>query len=124
MAAAETRQATPYLVNTGDPDATKDGKTSVTLAAAQNLKPATNSSGNWTAAVTPGTTVADVQKSDLQYPTVYTQTEGNDPTTFTAVASSSFSGGTAGYFLPSSITGSVLALLGGCICLIRRRKQE
>ena len=146
------------LVNTGDPDATKDGKTSVTLAAAQNITTAnfgyqgnatvtghlyldtngngnqdnaepdlanvdiiitdslgftqtvaTNSSGNWTAAVTPGTTLADVQESDPQYPTGYTQTEGNDPTTFTAVASSSSSGGTDGYFLPSSIIGSVLA---------------
>ena len=144
--------------NTGDPDATKDGKTSVTLAAAQNLTTAnfayqgnatvtghlyidtngngtqnsgepdlanvdilitdslgntqtvsTNVSGNWTAAVTPGTTTADVQESDPQYPTGYVRTEGSDPTTFTAVSGSSTYGGTDGYFLSGSISGSVLA---------------
>ncbi len=146
------------VTNTGDPDATKDGQTSVTLAAAQNLTTAnfgyqgnatvtghlyidtngngtqdsgepdladvdvvitdslgftqtvaTNSSGNWTASVTPGSTTADIQHTDPQYPTGYAQTEGDDPTTFTAVSGTSTDGGTDGYFLSGSITGFVLA---------------
>ncbi|MES2440976.1 MAG: SdrD B-like domain-containing protein [Verrucomicrobiota bacterium] len=69
----------------------------------------TNSSGNWTANVPPGSTSANVQESDPQYPTGSTQTQGNDPTSFTAVAGTTTDGGTDGYFLPGSITGSVLA---------------
>ncbi|MEO5915832.1 MAG: SdrD B-like domain-containing protein [Luteolibacter sp.] len=140
--------------NTGDPDATKDGKTSVPLVAAQNLTTAnfgyqgnapvtghlyidtngsgtqdgvepnlanvdvlitdslgntltvaTDSSGNWSANVIPGSTTANVQESDPQYPTGYNQTEGNDPTTFTAIASTSTNGGTDGYYLPATVTG-------------------
>ena len=146
------------VINTGDPDATKDGKTSVTLAAAQNLTTAnfgyqgnalvtghlyidtngngsqdggepdladvdvvvtdslgftrttaTNSSGNWTASVTPGTTVANVSESDPQCPAGYARTEGDDPTTFTAVSGTTTDGGTDGYFLAGSISGFVLA---------------
>ncbi|MEO5714797.1 MAG: SdrD B-like domain-containing protein [Luteolibacter sp.] len=154
----DTTTLPPSVTNTGDPDAAKDGKSSVILAAAQNLTTAnfgyqgnatatghlyidtngngaqnvgepdlanvdvlitdslgftrtvaTNASGNWTAAVTPGTTIANVQESDPQYPTGYVHTEGNDPTTFTAVSGSSTNGGTDGYFLSGSISGSVLA---------------
>ncbi len=142
------------LTNTGDPDAIKDGKTSVTLVAAQNLTTAnfgyqgnatvtghlyidtngngtqdgvepalvnvdvlitdslgftqtvvTNASGNWTVIVPPGTTIANVQESDPQYPTGYIQTEGNDPTTFTAVAGVSTNGGIDGYYQPATVTG-------------------
>ncbi len=150
------------VINTGDPDSTKDGKTSVTLVAAQNLTTAnfgyqgnatvtghlyidtngnsaqdsgepdlanvdvlitdslgftqtvaTNASGNWTAAVTPGTTIADVQQSDPQYPAGSTQTQGNDPTTFTAVSATITNGGTDGYFIPGTISGTVRADTNG-----------
>ncbi len=69
----------------------------------------TNSSGNWTATVPPGATSADVDGSDPQYPTGYTQTEGDDPTVVTAVSGSTVSAGNDGYFLPGSISGSVFA---------------
>lgn len=69
----------------------------------------TNASGNWTANVPPGSTTANIQTSDPQYPTGYTQTQGISPTTVTAIAGTSVSAGNNGYFLPGSITGSVLA---------------
>ncbi len=68
----------------------------------------TDASGNWTATVPSGSTTANVQESDPQFPTGSTQTQGTDPTTFTAVAGSSTSGGIDGYFLPGTITGFVL----------------
>ena len=46
----------------------------------------TDSSGDWTATVPPGTTEADVDESDADFPTGSTQTEGTDPTTVTATA--------------------------------------
>ena len=69
----------------------------------------TDSSGNWTATVPPGATSANVDESDPQYPTGYTQTEGTDPTSVTAVSGNSVNAGNDGYFLPGSITGSVFA---------------
>lgn len=69
----------------------------------------TNTSGNWTATVPPGSTTADVDGSDPQYPVGYTQTEGTDPNSVTAVSGSSVNAGNDGYFLPGSITGSVFA---------------
>ncbi len=67
----------------------------------------TNSSGNWSATVVPGSTSANVDESDPQYPAGATQTQGNDPTTFAAVAGSSTSGGIDGYFIPGTIRGVV-----------------
>ena len=61
----------------------------------------TDANGNWTATVPPGSTTADVDTSDPQYPAGYTQTEGTDPTTVTAVASVNTSAGNDGYFLPN-----------------------
>jgi large repetitive protein len=66
---------------------------------------ATNSSGNWTATVPPGSTSANVQESDPQFPTGSTQTEGTDPTTVTAVAATNTSAGNDGYYIPATITG-------------------
>lgn len=63
----------------------------------------TNSSGNWSATVPPGSTIANVQESDPQYPTGYTQTEGTDPTVVVAVSGQNTSAGNDGYFLPGSI---------------------
>ena len=69
----------------------------------------TNINGNWTATIQPGSTSANVQESDPQYPSGSTQTQGNDPTIVTATAGGSVDGGIDGYFIPGSITGFVLA---------------
>jgi protocatechuate 3,4-dioxygenase beta subunit len=68
-----------------------------------------DSNGDWTATVPPGSTTADVDETDPQYPTGYTQTEGDDPTTVTAVSGSNVSAGNDGYFLPGAISGAVMA---------------
>ncbi len=153
----ETATLPAGLNNTGDPDATKDGKTTVVLAAAQNLTTinfgyqgnaivighlytdtngngtqnsgepdlanvdviitdslgftqtvSTDSNGNWTASVPPGTTSADVQESDPQYPAGALHTQGTDPTAINAIAGATTDGGTDGYFVPGFITGFVL----------------
>lgn len=69
----------------------------------------TDSSGNWTATVPPGSTTANVDETDPEYPTSYTQTDGFDPTTVTAVSGSNTDAGTDGYYIPGSISGTVLA---------------
>ncbi|RYD21774.1 MAG: hypothetical protein EOP88_10225 [Verrucomicrobiaceae bacterium] len=69
----------------------------------------TDSSGNWTGNVPPGVTTVNVQESDPQYPGTSIQTEGTDPTTVTAVAGAVTNGGINGYFIPGSISGTVLA---------------
>jgi uncharacterized repeat protein (TIGR01451 family) len=69
----------------------------------------TNSSGNWTASVPPGSTSANVQEIDPQFPVGGIQTQGTDPTIVTVVANSSTSGGIDGYFLPATISGTVFA---------------
>jgi hypothetical protein len=69
----------------------------------------TDSNGDWTATVPPGSTTANVDESDPQYPAGYTQTEGTDPTTVTAVSGSAVDAGNDGWFLPGSISGFVLA---------------
>jgi LPXTG-site transpeptidase (sortase) family protein len=63
----------------------------------------TNASGNWTATVPPGTTTADVDEADPDFPAGYTQTEGDDPTTVTAVAGANVSAGNDGYQLQSAV---------------------
>jgi large repetitive protein len=70
---------------------------------------ATDANGDWSASVPPGVTTANVDEADPQYPTGYTQTEGTDPTTVTAVSGANVSAGIDGYFLPGSISGTVLA---------------
>ena len=68
----------------------------------------TNANGNWTASVPPGTTIANVDESDPQFlalvPGGYTQTEGTDPTTVTAVAGATTSAGNDGYLIPATVT--------------------
>ena len=44
----------------------------------------TNSSGDWSALVTPGIVTIDVDESDHDFPVGAIQTEGDDPTTVTA----------------------------------------
>src|SRR4029434_7807217 len=46
----------------------------------------TTASGNWTASVPPGTTSANVDESDPQFPAGAVQREGTDPTSVTTVA--------------------------------------
>jgi len=65
----------------------------------------TNGTGDWTATVPPGSTTADVDETDPQYPTGYTQTEGTDPTTVTAVAGTDTDAGNDGYFLSGTVSG-------------------
>ncbi len=68
---------------------------------------ASDNAGNWTATVPPGTTSANVQESDPQFPVGAVQTQGDDPTTFTAVAAQVTSGGIDGYFVPAIATGHI-----------------
>ena len=65
----------------------------------------TDANGDWSATVRPGSTMADVDETDTDYPTGYTQTEGTDPTTVTAVAGSSIDAGNDGYYLPGTVSG-------------------
>ncbi|NNM28598.1 MAG: DUF11 domain-containing protein, partial [Akkermansiaceae bacterium] len=67
----------------------------------------TDSSGYWIATVPGGTTTADVDESDPDFPAGYTQTVGTDPTGVTAVAGSSVDAGTDGYYLAATLTGLV-----------------
>ncbi|MDB6076126.1 MAG: hypothetical protein JWO89_3766, partial [Verrucomicrobiaceae bacterium] len=65
-----------------------------------------NTNGNWTASVPPGSTTAKVTTTDLDFTAVFasgfTQTEGDDPTTVVAVANATTPGGIDG-FQPSSL---------------------
>ena len=73
----------------------------------------TDTNGNWSLQVPPGATVAKVDTVDPDFTSVlpvgYTQSEGNDPTSFTAVAGSTVNGGVDGYKVPVlySISGQV-----------------
>ncbi|MEI6653795.1 MAG: SdrD B-like domain-containing protein [Verrucomicrobiota bacterium] len=73
----------------------------------------TDANGNWSVWVIAGSTTANVVETDPDFVAAvfagYTQTEGDDPTTVIAVASSSVSAGNDGYFMPGSITGVVRA---------------
>ena len=53
----------------------------------------------------PGATSADVDETDPQYPAGYTQTEGDDPTTVTAVAGTDTRPATTAYYQPATVTG-------------------
>ncbi len=64
-----------------------------------------DSNGDWTASVPPGNTVVNVDETDPQYPTGYTQTEGNDPTVVNAVSGSDTHAGVDGYYLPATVFG-------------------
>ena len=58
---------------------------------------ATDSSGNWTATVPPGLITADVQQTDPDFPPGSRQTQGEDPTSITAVGDQTVSAGIDGY---------------------------
>jgi len=61
--------------------------------------------GNWTATVPAGATTADVDETDVDYPAGSTQTEGDDPTTVTALAGDTVDAGNDGYYLPGDVFG-------------------
>src|SRR4030095_2684317 len=65
----------------------------------------TDASGNWTASVPPGTTSANVDETDPQFPAGAVQREGTDPTSVTAVAGANTSAGNDGYFIPATVSG-------------------
>jgi hypothetical protein len=59
----------------------------------------TDANGDWTATVPPGETTVDVDETDSEYPTGYTQTEGDDPTIVIVIIGAVTDGGTDGYYL-------------------------
>ena len=65
-----------------------------------------DANGDWSASVPPGSTNADVDETDPDFPDGTTQTEGTDPTLVTAVAGSSVDAGNDGYYIiPGTVTG-------------------
>ncbi|MBX7207515.1 MAG: putative Ig domain-containing protein [Verrucomicrobiaceae bacterium] len=96
----------------GEPDLA-DVDVVITKSDSTTMTVTTDSNGNWTATVPPGSTTANVDETDPDFAALvlagYTQTQGVDPKTVTAVANSSVSAGTNGYFNPGSISGTVLA---------------
>ena len=72
-----------------------------------------NLSGDWTAIVPAGTTIADVDMTDPDYPAGYTQIEGSDPTVVTAVFNTDTFAGNDGFFQPGSISGLVQSDITG-----------
>ncbi|GEM_PF-838937 len=85
----------------------------VTDASGNTQTATTDANGDWTATVPPGSTTADVDETDPDYPAGYTQTEGTDPTTVTAVAGVDTDAGNDGYYLAGNISGMVFDDLNG-----------
>ncbi len=87
------------------------GSVGVTITDSNNNQQTvtTNANGNWSASVPPGTTIAKVNVADPNFTSVvpagYVETEGNDPTSFTAVANANTFGGNDGYYIPATVTG-------------------
>lgn len=74
----------------------------------------TNAAGDWIAIVPAGTTVADVDEADPDFPVDATQTQGDDPTTAVAVTGLTVDGGTDAY-LPCLTIEAWVYLEGGAI---------
>lgn len=79
----------------------------ITNANAVNQTVVTDTNGNWTASVPPGSTSINVDNSDPDFPVGAVQTQGTDPTVITAVAGVSTNGGTDGFYIPGVINGLV-----------------
>ncbi|MCW1885552.1 carboxypeptidase regulatory-like domain-containing protein [Luteolibacter flavescens] len=73
----------------------------------------TDVNGNWSASVPPGTTVVNVDESDPDFPSTHVQTEGDDPTTVTAVANTTTFAGRDGYYRAGTVSGRVYADTNG-----------
>ncbi|MCU0795680.1 MAG: carboxypeptidase regulatory-like domain-containing protein [Akkermansiaceae bacterium] len=69
--------------------------------------------GNWSAVVPPGPVIANVDEDDPDFPVGAIPTEGDDPTSVSAISGSTVDGGIDGYFVPGSIVGTVQADLDG-----------
>jgi hypothetical protein len=69
-----------------------------------------DTSGDWSAVVPPGTTTTAVDSSDPDFPDGYMQTEGTNPTNVTAVTGDDVFAGNNGFFEPIEI---FIPLLGG-----------
>lgn len=86
----------------------------ITTALSNTFTVTTDANGIWTATVPPGSTIADIQESDPQYPGAgYVRTEGDDPTTVTAVASINTSAGNDGFYRSGTISGHLFTDLNG-----------
>ncbi|NOR76133.1 MAG: tandem-95 repeat protein, partial [Draconibacterium sp.] len=59
----------------------------------------TDENGVWTAVVPQGEITIAIDETDEDYPTGYTQTEGDNPTTVTAIEGTPVDGGTDGFYL-------------------------
>ncbi|RYD67321.1 MAG: DUF11 domain-containing protein, partial [Verrucomicrobiaceae bacterium] len=79
----------------------------VTNSLGQTQTVQTDSSGNWTASVPPGTTIADIDDSSAAIPSGATRTQGTDPTTVTAVAGATADAGKDGFYQAATVTGHV-----------------
>ncbi|HND54875.1 MAG TPA: SdrD B-like domain-containing protein, partial [Pirellulaceae bacterium] len=70
----------------------------------------TDANGDWLATVPPGATTSNVVETDTCFtaivPSGWIQTEGTDPTTVTAIAYTTVSGGIDGYFAPRGAIGN------------------
>ena len=67
----------------------------------------TDANGDWTATVPPGSTTANVDETDPDFPAGYVQTEGTDPSTVTAVLGTSVPTDNDGYAPPVTIGNRV-----------------
>ena len=67
----------------------------------------TDSNGNYTVSVPPGSTQVNIDNSDPQYPTGFVQTDGVDPNTVIAVAGSTVNAGDDGYYQGNVIGNTV-----------------
>ncbi len=65
----------------------------------------TDNQGDWIATVPPGNTTVDVDEDDPDFPSGYTQTEGEDPTIVEAVEGEDVNAGNDGYYLPGTVSG-------------------
>ncbi|RYD67285.1 MAG: hypothetical protein EOP83_03115, partial [Verrucomicrobiaceae bacterium] len=73
----------------------------------------TDVNGNWTASVPPGETISNVDELDVDFPASHVQTEGTDPTSVQAVASTTTFAGNDGYYRAGSVSGRVYADTNG-----------
>jgi len=73
----------------------------------------TNSNGNWSVSVPPGTTIVDVLELDATFPAGGVRTAGSDPLTITATAGATNNGGTTGYYFPGTVVGHLYLDVNG-----------
>ena len=95
--------------NNGMQDAGEEDLADVDVVVTQSdgsmITATSDANGDWTTPVLPGTTSADVDETDPDYPTGSDQTEGDDPTVTVVPARSNTDGGTDGYYTPAEIFG-------------------